>query len=142
MPEPKEIVMNTGPIIALVAALGDLSLLQSLYSRVLVPYEVCRELSAGGASGFAVEEFERADWLRRWPEQLFLSPYLRNSLDVGEASVIQLALNEGIKTVCIDEAVGRRVARLNDLSLTGSLGILMRAKKEGITWISSLPYVV
>ena len=131
MSEAKEIVMNTGPIIALVAALGDLSVLQSLYSRVLVPYEVCREVCAGGSSGFAVEEFEKADWLRRWPEQLHLSPYIRNSLDIGEASVIQLALNEGVNTVCIDEAVGRRVARLNELSLTGSLGILLRAKREG-----------
>ena len=83
MPEVKEIVINTGPVIALVAALGDLGVLQSLYSRVLVPYEVCREICAGGASGFAVEEFQRADWLRRWPEQLRLSTYLRNSLDVG-----------------------------------------------------------
>jgi len=131
MPEVKEIVINTGPIIAIVAALGDLSVLQSLYNRVLVPFEVCREVGAGGTSGFAVEEFEKADWLCRWPEQLHLSPYIRNSLDIGEASVIQLALNEGIKTVCIDETVGRRVARLSELSLTGSLGILLRAKREG-----------
>jgi predicted nucleic acid-binding protein len=48
-----------------------------------------------------------------------------------EASVIQLALDEQIGTVCIDEALGRRVARLNNLKLTGSVGILLRAKKEG-----------
>ena len=131
MPETKEIVINTGPIIAIVAALGDLAVLQSLYRRVLVPCEVCCEILAGGASGFAVEEFEKADWLEKWPDTLALAPYIRNSLDVGEGSVIQLALNEGIETVCIDEAVGRRVARLNDLSVTGSLGILLRAKREG-----------
>lgn len=37
-----------------------------------------------------------------------------------------------ISVVCIDEAVGRRVARLNSLKLTGSTGILIRAKKEGL----------
>jgi predicted nucleic acid-binding protein len=42
-----------------------------------------------------------------------------------------LALNQSIQTVCIDEAVGRRIARLNNLSVTGSIGILLRAKKEG-----------
>ncbi|MDO9341576.1 MAG: DUF3368 domain-containing protein [Bacteroidales bacterium] len=36
-----------------------------------------------------------------------------------------------IGTVCIDETTGRRVARLYDLKVTGSLGILLRAKKEG-----------
>jgi predicted nucleic acid-binding protein len=42
-----------------------------------------------------------------------------------------LALNRNIQTVCIDEAVGRRVARLSGLSLTGSIGILLRAKQKG-----------
>lgn len=32
--------------------------------------------------------------------------------------------------VCIDEAVGRRVARLSSLSLTGSVGILLKAKQH------------
>ncbi len=50
---------------------------------------------------------------------------------MGEAAVIQLALEENIQTVCIDEAVGRRIARLNGLSLTGSIGILLRAKSSG-----------
>jgi len=45
--------------------------------------------------------------------------------------VVQLALHKNISTVCIDEAMGRRVARLNGLKLTGSIGILIRAKKEG-----------
>ncbi|MCP4115283.1 MAG: DUF3368 domain-containing protein, partial [Desulfobacteraceae bacterium] len=44
---------------------------------------------------------------------------------------IQPALDKKIQTVCIDEAMGRRVARLIGLTLTGSLGILIRAKKEG-----------
>ncbi|NMF62610.1 hypothetical protein DP113_08775 [Brasilonema octagenarum UFV-E1] len=31
----------------------------------------------------------------------------------------------------IDETAGRRVARLSSLSVTGTIGILLRAKKEG-----------
>lgn len=31
----------------------------------------------------------------------------------------------------IDEPAGRRVARLHGLRLTGSLGVLLRAKREG-----------
>jgi predicted nucleic acid-binding protein len=130
MPNTEIIVINTTPLISLVAALGDLDVLQ-LYTQVLVPFEVCQELLAGGTSGFAVAEFEAATWLQKWQTPLNISPLLLNSLDLGEASVIQLALNESIQTVCIDETVGRRIARLSGLRLTGSIGILLRAKKEG-----------
>ena len=135
MPEPEIIVIDTAPIISLVAALGDLKVLQSLYSQVLVPFEVCQEIMTGGSSGFAVAEFESASWLLKWSNPLENSPpLLISSLDRGEASVIQLALNEGVKTVCIDETVGRRVARMNGLLVTGSIGILLRAKQEGYSF--------
>jgi len=131
MHNQKSIVINTGPIIALVAALGDLAVLKSLYKDVFVPFEVCSEILQGGSSSFAVNEFQDAEWLSKQLALQSISPFLRQALDIGEASVIQLALHKNISTVCIDEAVGRRVARLNGLKLTGSVGILIRAKKEG-----------
>ncbi|MCF3609283.1 hypothetical protein L2E81_22920 [Planktothrix agardhii 1033] len=103
----------------------------SLYTEVLVPFEVCQEILIGGSSNFAIAEFTDANWLQKQPNLLNISPLLLNSLDIGEASVIQLALNENIPTVCIDESVGRRIARLSGLSVTGSIGILLRAKQEG-----------
>jgi predicted nucleic acid-binding protein len=135
MPETERIVIDAAPLISLVAALGDLKILQSLYSQVLVPFEVCQEILVGGSSGFAVAEFEAATWLEKWPNPLEISPpLLTSSLDRGEAAVIQLAINESIRTVCIDETVGRRFAKLNGLLLTGSVGILLRAKKEGYSF--------
>lgn len=44
----REIVINTGPIIALVAATGSLSWLAELYESVWVPHEVHSEILAGG----------------------------------------------------------------------------------------------
>ncbi len=130
MPETQEIVINTGPMIAIVAALGGLDVLK-IYRRVCVPLEVCGEITTGESSRFAALEFEVAYWLEKWKQSLSLSAMLLNSLDVGEASVIQLALNERIQTVCIDESAGRRMARLNGLLVTGSVGILLRARREG-----------
>jgi len=104
MPSPERIVINTSPLIALVAALGDLTILTSLYTEVLVPFEVCQEILIGGSSNFAIAEFTDANWLQKQPNLLNISPLLLNSLDIGEASVIQLALNENIPTVCIDES--------------------------------------
>lgn len=130
MPEPDTIVTNTSPLIALVAAWGDLSPLAALYEQILVPFEVCQEMHKGGSHNFAVAEFQRATWLNKQSSPVKISAFLLNSLDLGEASVIQLALNQNIKTVCIDESVGRRVARLNGLTLTGSIGILLKAKQK------------
>ena len=118
-------------MIALFAAIGDLALLNGLYSRILVPFEVCSEIMSGGQSGFTVPEFQMATFLEKRTKPTTIGTFLYNSLDIGEASVIQSALDFGITTVCIDEAVGRRIARLNDLIITGSIGILIRAKQEG-----------
>lgn len=131
MHETEELVINTGPLLALIAGIGDLSLLNSLYKRVLISFEVSEEIEAGGASGFVIIEFKKSKFLEKWTTPLAINPFLRNALDLGEASVIQLALDENISTVCIDESMGRRIARLNGLKLTGSIGVLIRAKQNG-----------
>jgi len=131
MPETEEIVINTGPLLAIIAGIGDLTFLERLYKRILVPFEVCHEIEAGGSSGFGVNEFRRAGFLEKRSTLIKITPFLQNALDLGEASVIQLALDENIQTVCIDETVGRRIARLNGLNLTGSIGVLIRAKQDG-----------
>ncbi|MGX9726138.1 MAG: DUF3368 domain-containing protein [Candidatus Electronema sp. VV] len=131
MPDAKGIVINTSPLLALIAGLGSLNLLKVLYKQVIVPYEVCEEIFASGSAGFGIKEFDEADFLLKLNRPANIHPYLRNSLDLGESSVIQTALDRNIQTVCIDEAVGRRIARLNGLTLTGSLGIMIRAKREG-----------
>jgi predicted nucleic acid-binding protein len=131
MPESDQIVINTGPLIALAAALGNLDILR-MYRRVWVPLAVSQEMRAGGPTGFAVIEFEMASWLYKDQEPLQVDPLLANSLDPGEAAVIQLALDKQVSTVCIDEATERRLARLSGLSVTGSVGLLLRAKREGL----------
>jgi predicted nucleic acid-binding protein len=65
MPETKELVINTGPLLALIGGIGDLSLLEQVYKRVVVPFEVCQEIEAGGASGFGVSEFRRSSFIER-----------------------------------------------------------------------------
>jgi len=131
MPEARKIVINTGPIIALVAGTGSLDVLKFLYGTIYVPLEVQQEIVVRNATLFAAAEFQAAEWLTRINVKTNLSPFLNNSLDIGEAAVIQTAIDKGIQTVCIDEAVGRRVARLNGLSVTGSIGVLVRAQSMG-----------
>lgn len=131
MPEKKELVINTTPLISLIAATGSLDMLPLLYSRVWVPFEVCMEIQAGGTDRFAISEFETMTWLLKHDQPTKIPLLLQNSLDSGEAAVIQLALQQNIPLVAIDENVGRRFARLSGLTLTGSLGILLKAQKLG-----------
>ena len=125
------IVTNTTPLIAISAATGSLDVLRFLYSRVVVPLEVQTELRAAGSLALGVQEMNAASWLDYQTVDIVISPYLANTLDRGEAAVIQTALNAQIELVCIDETVGRRVARLSGLTLTGSIGVLLKAKKLG-----------
>jgi len=104
---PKELVINTMPLISLLAGLGNLEILPFLYSRVHVPFAVCQEVLAGGKNNFGVSAFIQNNWLVKYTQPITISPLLRNSLDLGEASVIELALQHGISLVCIDEAAGR-----------------------------------
>ena len=97
-----------------------------------MPAEVVQEILVGGPTHFACVEFAAATWLDRQTLPTPLSSYLLSTLDRGEAAVIAFALTGGITTVCIDETVGRRVARLHGLGLTGSLGILIQARQKGL----------
>jgi predicted nucleic acid-binding protein len=126
----RAIVTNTTPLIALAVATDDLDVLRVLYQRVIVPAAVAEEVLALGFDAPGARAFLDADWLLRRPP-VTVSAFLRNSLDRGEAAVIQTALDEGIQRVCLDEAVGRRAARLNGLTLTGSVGVLVKARQQG-----------
>lgn len=130
MPD-RTIVIDTGALIALTAATGSLQVLAHLYGRVVVPFEVGREILADNESRFGAEVFAAATWLDKRPSPTAISFFLQNALDPGEASVIHLAIAESIPLVAIDEAVGRRTARLHGLRVTGSLGILLRALDAG-----------
>jgi predicted nucleic acid-binding protein len=127
----RELVINTGPVIALVAATGSLGWLPALYQQVWIPHEVMAEISAGGPGNpeaTAIKEAINAFCLSDLATSISLA--LLHELDLGEASVIHTALARGIPTVAIDEKAGRRIARLHGLKVTGSLGILIKAKEQ------------
>jgi predicted nucleic acid-binding protein len=128
----REIVINTGPLIALVAATGSLEWLQALYQKVVIPHEVMSELAAGDPGDPEPSAIQAVPHAFRLLEPMkSISLALIQELDLGEASVIHAALELGVSTVAIDEKAGRRVARLHGLKVTGSLGILLKAKERG-----------
>lgn len=122
------LVINTGPLVTL-ARIEALDLPSKLPYTFLCPSEVRTELDAGVAHGHAVIS---PPWLEVQVLQNDLSLPMISVLDAGEAAVIQLALEQQIPLVCIDEWKGRRVAASVGLKVVGTLGLLGRAKVLGI----------
>ena len=131
-----EIIVNTGPLITL-AKIDALYVVGQLPFRFISPREVYEELKAGESLGYTKAEPE---WLEIKSIAAPVAPMVLTSLDLGESAVIQMALERKTRWVCIDEWKARRAALSVGLDVVGVLGLLARAKKNGIVDKIS-PYV-
>lgn len=122
------IVINTSPLIAF-ARMDALDIVSKLPFEFICPTEIETEILAGAAQGHPVVF---PSWLTVLSLNAPLSPLTTAALDSGEASVIQLALEQEIEYVCIDELKGRRAALAVGLNVVGSLGLVGKAKSFGL----------
>jgi predicted nucleic acid-binding protein len=135
----RAIIADSGPLISL-AIIGRLDLLKQLYQQVLIPPAVWDEVTVKGKGMPGADAVARLTWLEiRKPEPQVLQP-LSILVDPGEAEVIALAQSVTDSIVLLDDSQARRVAERFDIPRIGTLGILRRAKKQGlITFIR--PYI-
>ncbi|PYQ62594.1 MAG: DUF3368 domain-containing protein [Acidobacteria bacterium] len=125
------VISNTSPLLYL-HQVGHLELLPRLYGRVQIPSSVQEELRAGAELGVAVPDLSSLEWLQVQPlRDTTLLPVVID-LGSGEAEAIALALAHPGSLLILDDTLGRRIARLNGLTYTGTLGVLVKAKKEGL----------
>jgi predicted nucleic acid-binding protein len=129
------VISNTGPLIAL-AKLDRLDLLQQLVpDGVFIPPIIQRELWAktgfeSSALDAALEGFIQI----RKPENVpFVADLATMYLDEGEKQVVRLAasLSEPL-FVLLDDNAGRKAAKKLGLAVTGTAGLLVSAKKQGL----------
>jgi predicted nucleic acid-binding protein len=125
-------VINTSPAIHLHAVLpGGLALLPDLIGQVIIPWEVGQELAAGHTKDNTWLEIQSVPGLIHRSASVAIHPLLASQIDLGEASVIQPALDEGSDTVILDELKARRLATAVGLHVTGTLGLLVQARRSG-----------
>jgi hypothetical protein len=125
-------ICNTSPLFYL-HQIGRLSLLRQLYGRVLTMPEVVAELDAGANVGEDVPNLREHPWIEVSPIQIPSYLDLIADLGRGEASVLALGLeHEGRSLLVIDDKLGRRIARLRNLTVTGTAGVLLKAKQTGL----------
>ena len=121
----------TRPRFSISTKAGVLRLLPILYARVSIPRAVADELSRGLEIGVDLPDFRNLSWLRIReldpPHRLSLTAELGS----GEQEVLALGLRMPGTVIVMDERRCRLHAETLKLTCTGTLGILLRAKRAG-----------
>ncbi len=126
-----EIICDTSPLQYLYQ-LKLLHILPALAQRVIVPPAVVDELAAGRALGVSLPNLDDLNWVViRRPVSALALP-LVTDLGPGETEVLMLALEAREAIVVLDDALARQVAETLGLCLTGTLGLLLDAKRAGL----------
>lgn len=123
------VIADAGPLIGL-AVIGQLGLLSAMFGKVLVPpavwAETTTDMTAPGATAilgatFIVIATPTSERLRS----------VADSLEAGEAEAIALALDLPGSTVLLDDLAARKIAHQFHLRYTGTVGILLAARRSG-----------
>lgn len=136
---PKEqAISNAGPLIHLAKA-NALQILQTLYSSILIPEEVKTEIvdkgkEKGYSDALEIEKAIQQGWIKTIQIKLnsdFQKAAKTAGLRKAEASVIQYAYQNHLAAL-LDDEPARIFARTLNITIRGTLGILIQATKDNI----------
>lgn len=127
----RKVVVNTTPLIAL-SHVGQLDILKKLYGKVTIPEAVYNELSVKAESVCKKAVDSSLDWIRvdKIKNQMAKTMY-KTQLHDGEVEVMILAKEVAADVVIIDDANAKKHAKYLGLPVTGTLGVLIKAKQKG-----------
>lgn len=125
---PKIIVADTSCLI-LFEKINALNLLQKVYGQIYTTETVRTEY-----------DHEVPGWIKVVPPATNVHKGLSAILDPGEATSISLAFEHENSLLIIDEIKGRKLARKMGVRITGTLGVLVAAKRKG--YISAIRPVI
>ena len=110
--------------------LSLLHLLPTIYGRVTVSPAVAEEISTGRSRGITLPVLKDLPWVevKLTSIVLPLPPGVR--LGSGETEVLSLAMESPGCLVVIDDRLARQYARQLRIRLTGTLGVLLEAKRR------------
>jgi len=124
------VIMNASPIICMMKA-GIIEVLPALFKDIVVPQEVKREILVRGRTDLKGEVLASYQWIRLVNDIVVAPQVAAWDLGQGESAVISFALeNPGFWAV-IDDREARRCATALHCRQTGTLGIIVLAKRRG-----------
>jgi predicted nucleic acid-binding protein len=125
------LVFNASPIIILAKA-GLLDRLLPLGDEVWIPEAVASEVAATRDPDDAASNWITGKSSLIHPTTL-ISPFLMAwDLGAGESAVISLAAESSNAIAVLDDLAARRCAQAMGLSIVGTLGLILMAKRAGI----------
>ena len=126
----RKIIANTTPLIAL-ADIGHLDLLQKLYGEIIIPQAVLDEIKTEPARSI-VKLAIKTEWINVCSiSDVTAKQLYRAKLHAGEVEVMILAEEHKADLVLIDDNAAKKTAKFMGLKVTGTFGVLLRAKREG-----------
>lgn len=123
-----EVIADTSPIQYLFQ-LDLLELLPRLYGGILVPTAVQEELERGRTLGVHLPTVAGLPWVRIVEPQTRVLLPLASGLGAGELQVMALAKETAGHLALLDDRRARRFADLLGVVYTGTLGVLLKAKR-------------
>lgn len=124
------VVISDTSVITNLIQLNQLSLLNQLFGQIIIPQKVFDELAKIPNQ---TETIDGVNWIKiKQISDINLFQKLIKRLDPGEAEAIVLAVELKADALLIDEKKGRKIAQEYGIIITGLLGILIEAKKEGL----------
>jgi uncharacterized protein len=124
------VICDNSPISALLA-IGELDLLQKIYGQVCIPRAVLQELEALADKGTNIASILEADWIKVY-EVSPANVSFPAKFHAGEIEAMLLALELKADWLIIDEHEGRKMALSLGIKIVGLLGVLIRAKQDGL----------
>ena len=129
----RKVIVNTTPLIAL-AEIGELHLLKDLYEEIYIPNAVFEEIKSEPAY---TEVRSASEWIKQVSvDSEDNREMLSSRLHSGEVEVIQYARESKADLVILDDQLARRTAKYLGLTITGTLGVIIKAKEKG--YVSSV----
>lgn len=123
----RKVIVNTTPLIAL-ANTDRLEILHKLYGTILVPQAVMDEIISEPAK----QRVRSSSWIKiEEIKDQAQKDYFRARLHAGEVEVMILAREQKADLVIMDDDAAKKTAKFLGLNVTGTLGVLLKAKKEG-----------
>ncbi len=124
-------VVNASPLICLSRA-GLVDLLRQAAKTIIVPAAVAREILARGPSDVTANAVATATWMKQADDIAIPSNVLAWDLGAGESSVLAWALSHPGTPAIIDDLQGRRCAESLGITLRGTVGLVLRARRSGL----------
>ncbi len=116
-----DVICNSSCLIAL-DNINMRDLLKSVYGRISITEEVRKEFDKDVESWIDIKQVADRTTLA----------VLHMTVDLGEASTIALALETPNSLMILDDLKARKLAAHLHLKFTGLLGILAKAKQQGV----------